>query len=623
MTPLSVPEYAAEEGGARGGTDRAASRPLPAALETLPALLDARLAATPDAPAYAESCDGAGWHFTTWSEHAHRVRLLARALAYQGLARGDRVLILAPTSLAWERVQMAVFGCGAVAVGVDPRTADAHLEQIVRRVAPAALVVGEAGLLDRLPTEVVTTAKFRLSLTHGGRREGVLTLDALPQAVDLGPDPWGCAQPDDPALVVFTSGTTGDPRGIAYSHRQVCLACESLLATFPQLAPGDRFACWLPLANLFQRMVNFFAIARGATTYFVADPRQLMALLPAIRPHMLIGVPRFYEKLHAGIEARIAAAGPLKPLLRLALRVGEAQAAARRRGERPGLAIGLGHALFDPLILARFRRALGGELRFLISGSAPMPVWLLERLHGLGLTVLEAYGTSEDIIPIAANRLDAYRFGAVGRPLPGNEVRLSADGEVEVRGPGVFAGYLDEPDRDMFTADGFLRTGDEGRFDDDGFLVLTGRRSEIFKTSTGRRIAPAGIEQRLLTLPWVEHALVTGAGRKFVVALLAVNPAALAQWAQARGLPDVLDDPPAPVLAAALWQAVQAATDELPPHERPAGCVLLPRPFSVEAGELTTNLKLRRRVVHERYAPCLERLHAAVDAGTASVQVCT
>lgn len=611
MIPPSVPEHA--------------SRPPPVRAETLPALLDARLAATPDAPAYAEAGDGSGWHFTTWSEHAHRVRLLARALAYQGLARGDRVLILAPTSLAWERVQMAVFGCGAVAVGVDPRTGDAHLEQIVRRVAPAALVVGEAGLLDRLPAQVVAAAKLRLSLTQDGGREGVLTLDALSDTGELPdrPDPWGCAQADDPALVVFTSGTTGDPRGIAYSHHQVCLACESLLATFPQIAPGDRFACWLPLANLFQRMVNFYAIARGATTYFVADPRQLMALLPAIRPHMLIGVPRFYEKLHAGIEARIAAAGPLKPLLRLALRVGEAQAAARRRGERPGLAIGLGHALLDPLILSRFRRALGGELRFLVSGSAPMPVWLLERLHGLGLTVLEAYGTSEDIIPIAANRLDAYRFGTVGRPLPGNEVRLSPEGEVEVRGLGVFAGYLDEPDRGMFTADGFLRTGDEGRFDDDGFLVLTGRRSEIFKTSTGRRIAPAGIEQRLLTLPWVEHAVVTGAGRKFVVALLAVNPAALAAWAQARGLPDALGDPPAPALAADLWQAVQAATDELPPYERPAGCVLLPRPFSVEAGELTTNLKLRRRVIHERYAPCLERLYAAVDAGAGPLQVCT
>ena len=600
----------------------AASRLLPAAAKTLPALLDARVRATPDAAAYAEKAADAGWRHTSWSEHYHRVRALARMLARQGLAPGDRVLILAPTSLAWERMQMAVLGCGAVAVGVDPRTADAHLEQIVRRVAPAALVVGEAGLLDRIPAEVATAAKFRLSLTREGERPGLLTLDVLADQPDQ-PDPWGSAQADDPALVVFTSGTTGEPRGIAYSHRQVCLACEALLATFPQIEEGDRFACWLPLANLFQRMVNFFALQRGVTTYFVEDPRQLMALLPEIRPHMLIGVPRFYEKLYAGMAARIEAAGPLRPLLRLALRVGEAQAAARRRRGRPAVAVRALHPLLDPLILARFRKALGGELRFLISGSAPMPVWLLERLHGLGLTVLEAYGTSENIIPIAANRLDAYRFGSVGRPLPGNEVRINAEGELEVRGPGVFAGYLDDPERGMFAADGFLRTGDYAEWTDDGFLRLKGRRSEIFKTSTGRRIAPFAIEQRLLALPWVEHAMVTGAGRKFVLALLAVNPPALADWAKARGLPEGIADPPDTALARALWQDVESAVAPLSAHERPAGCALVIRPFGIDSGELTPNLKLRRAQVEARYGPCLERLYAELEAGSAQrIRVC-
>lgn len=602
-----------------------ASPPLLAATETLTALLDARVRATPDAAAYAEKAADSDWRRTSWSEHYHRVRDLARTLARQGLAPGDRVLILAPTSLAWERVQMAVLGCGAVAVGVDPRTADAHLVQIVRRVAPAALVVGEAGVLDRLPAEVVTAAKFRLSLTRHSGREGVLSPDALAESGDMADqrDPWGCAQADDPALVVFTSGTTGDPKGIAYSHRQVCLACEVLLATFPQIQEGDRFACWLPLANLFQRMVNFFALRRGVTTYFVADPRQLMALLPDIRPHLLIGVPRFYEKLHAGMAARIEAAGPLRPLLRLALRVGEAQAAAARAGRRPGVALRLAHALLDPLVLARFRRALGGELRFLISGSAPMPVWLLERLHALGLTVLEAYGTSENLIPIAANRLDAYRFGTVGRPLPGNEVRLDAQGELEVRGPGVFAGYLDDPERGVFTADGFLKTGDYAEWTEDGFLRLKGRRSEIFKTSTGRRIAPFAIEQRLLALPWVEHALATGAGRKFVVALLAVNPAALADWAQARGLPAHLADPPDPGLARALWQAVETAVAPLSAHERPAGCALVTRPFGIDSGELTPNLKLRRAQVEARYGACLDRLYAELEAGAEQrIRVC-
>lgn len=625
MTPPSTPEYTADAVSARCGPATAASRPLPVAADTLPALLDARVRASPDADAYAEKAAGSGWRHISWSEHYRRVRSLARSLAQRGLAPGDRVLILAPTSLAWEQVQMAALGCGAVAVGVDPRTADAQLEQIVRRVAPAALVVGDAGLLDRLPAEVVTAAKFRLSLTPDGGRAGVLSPDTLAESGDLAgqPDPWGCAQADDPALVVFTSGTTGDPRGIVYSHRQVCLACEALLATFPQIEEGDRFACWLPLANLFQRMVNFYALQRGVTTYIVADPRQLLALLPEIRPHMLIGVPRFYEKLYAGMAARIEAAGLLRPILRLALQVGEAQAAARRQRRRPAVAVRALHALLDPLILARFRKALGGELRFLVSGSAPMPVWLLERLHGLGLTVLEAYGTSENILPIAANRLDDYRFGSVGRPLPGNEVRINAQGELEVRGPGVFAGYLDDPERGMFTADGFLRTGDYAEWTEDGFLRLKGRRSEIFKTSTGRRIAPFAIEQRLLALPWVEHALVTGAGRKFVVALLAVNPAALAEWAKAHGLPGQLANPPDTGLARALWQDVASAVAPLSTHERPAGCALVTRPFGIDSGELTPNLKLRRAQVEARYGPCLDRLYAELEAGAEQrIRVC-
>lgn len=625
MIPLSASEPASLGPAVAAVHAAAGPEPLTHRIETITAMLDARVAATPDVAAYAEVAAGSGWRFTSWSEHYRMVRGLARALTRQGLAPGDRVLILAPTCLAWERLQMAVLGCGAVVVGADTRTSDAHLDRIARRVAPAAIVVGESGLLQRLPADVVAAAKFRLSLTAEARPQRLMSLGDLVETASAPgqPDPWGRVRGEDAALIVFTSGTTGDPKGIVYSHRQVCLACESLLATFPEIEPGDRFACWLPLANLFQRMVNFFALERGVTTYFVPDPRVLMTLLPSIRPHMLIGVPRFYEKLHEGIAARVEASGPLRPLLRLAIRIGEAQAAARRSRRRPTWSVALLHAVLDPLILARFRRALGGQLRFLVSGSAPMPIWLLERLQGLGLTVLEAYGTSEDIVPIAANRLGAYRFGSVGRPLPGNEVRINAEGELEVRGPGVFAGYLDDPDRGMFTPDGFLRTGDYAEWGEDGFLRLKGRRSEIFKTSTGRRIAPFAVEQRLLALPWVDHAMAAGAGRKFVVALLVVDPEALAAWAASRGLeaPPGLTTLPA-ALGKALWEAVQAAVACLPDHERPAGCTLITRPFGVDTGELTANLKLRRAAVLERHGPCLERLYAEVEAGGERVMLC-
>lgn len=595
--------------------------PIPPA-DTLPGLLEWRATATPQAPAYAERTAEGNWRFTTWAQHRQAVAALSQALAERGLAPGMRLLILANTSYAWERVQMAALGCGAVVVGVDPRSADAQLATIAQRVAPAALVAEDEAQLQRLPSHTLTAARLVLLLRSGG--ENALSLATVEaQVSEPSTESWNRAQSEDVACIVFTSGTTGEPKGIAYSHRQLCLACAALQATYAQLAASDRFACWLPLANLFQRVVNHVAIQLGATTYFVEDPRQLLDRLPEIRPHLLIGVPRFFEKLYAGMQARVESAGALKPLLRLALRVGQARAYAQRAGLAPSAHIRALHALLDPLILARFRQALGGELRFLISGSAPMPVWLLERLHGLGLTVLEAYGVSENLIPVAANRPQDFRFGTVGRPLPGNAVRLSAEGEVEVRGPCVFAGYLDDPDRSMFTADGFLKTGDKGEWTEDGFLRLKGRRSELFKLSTGRRVAPAAIEPLLAALPWVEQALVAGAGRPFVTALIAVNTQALAQWAQARGLPSGLAEPPSTALAQALWQSLEAAVANLAPHERPAGVLLRLTPFSIEAGELTVNLKLRRRAILERHALDLDHLYADIAAGAARLRVMT
>lgn len=592
--------------------------PRPAA-ETLPALLDLRAAATPHACAYAELSADDSWRCTDWAEHRSRVSTLAQALSTCGLKRGERLLLLAPTGYAWERVQMAALACGAVVVGVDPRTDDAALASLVRRIAPAAIAVQDKAMLARLPPDNVAAARLLLAL--GAADAGMLALVELESAAVQPSVSWSCAQADDPAFIVFTSGTTGEPKGITYTHRQVCMACAVLTQVYDGIGPGDRLVCWLPMANLFQRMVNFVALYIGASTYYVDDPRQLMALLPSIRPHLLIGVPRFYEKLYAGMMARVETAGALRPLLRLALRLGAAHAAALRKGRAP-LALRALHALVDPFLLARFRRALGGEIKFLVSGSAPMPLWLLERLHGLGLLVLEAYGTSEDIIPIAANTPRAWRFGTVGRPLPGNTVRLSATGEVEVSGPGVFAGYLDDPDRRMFTADGFLRTGDEGEWCDDGFLRLTGRCAEIFKTSTGRRVAPAPIEARLAQLPWVEQALVAGAGRPYIVALLTVDAGSLARWARAQGLPERLTDPPAPALAQALWQAVEAATAGLAAHERPAGALVRSTPFSVEAGELTVNLKLRRKAILARHSDDLARLYADIAAGGPRLRVC-
>ncbi len=591
---------------------------------TIPGLLDARVAASPDLPAYSSRDQSGVWQVITWADYYRQVRIVARALHHLSLATGDCVLILAQTGQDWELAQMSVLGCGAVAVGVDPRASDEHLFQIIESVEPAAAILGDVSLLARLPRSVAANLKCCVTFEQlpGPAGDNVISLAELKSfSAPAVVDPWGSVKPEDLATIVFTSGTTGVPKGIAYGHAQVCSACHAMAETFPEIGEGGRLVCWLPLSNLFQRMLNFFAIVQCATTYFVNDPRQIMESLPDIRPHMLIGVPRFYEKLHEGMMKRIDRSGWLKPLLRLAVKSGEAHALSVRTGIRPKRLDQLLFNILDPLVLSRFRRALGGNLRFLISGSAPIPVWLLERLHGIGLLVLEAYGTSENIIPIAANRPSAFRFGTVGPAMPGNEIRIDAEGELQVRGDGVFNGYLHDPDRRMFTEDGFLKTGDYAEVTRDGFVRLKGRRSDIFKTSTGRRIPPFGIEQRLLQISWVDYAIAVGSGRKYVVVLLAVSSEALKGHAAGREMSSDDREGLLARLGPVLWEDVTRAVADLPKYEQPVGVALTLNPFTVEAGELTANLKLRRAYILDKYGSCLDELYNILENGDPNSRV--
>ncbi|PKO57340.1 MAG: long-chain fatty acid--CoA ligase, partial [Betaproteobacteria bacterium HGW-Betaproteobacteria-19] len=418
-------------------------------------------------------------------------------------------------------------------------------------------------------------------------------LDSKPEAIEL-PSPPG---PDDTATIVFTSGSTGLPKGIPYSHRQIILACDAISAHFPSVRGEARLVCWLPLSNLFQRILNLFAMSTGAQTFFVDKPDQIIRLLPEIRPTLFVGVPRFFEKLHAGIVAEIdRQPSPIRRLLHAAWKVGQRVAEARRAGRPPPAWCRALHPLSDRL-LARVRALMGPELMFMASGSAPLPQWLMERFHGLGWLVLEAYGVSENVIPIAINTPEAYRFGSVGRPLPGIELRVAEDGELLVRGPGVFAGYLDGQVPDpVFDNDRFLHTGDYAHIDDDGYLWLLGRKSEVFKTSTGRRITPVPIEAELKKIDYVEHAIIAGRDRPYPVALLTIDPQhpLAGQIGESATLKRIGAD-------------AAAACQHFPDYQRPGAIIVSSQPFTILGGELTANLKVRRQPIEYRFAAQIEQ----------------
>ncbi len=508
---------------------------------------------------------------------------------------------MAPSSPLWDCMQMGVLTARGVVVGLDPHDREDNLNAVARCCNLVGLVVNEPAALKRFAADVRERLRLVVCLQPTDEH-GVMDLDRLLRGVDAVDAAWPATQPDDPATIIFTSGTTGAPKGIQYTQQQLCQAAAAILEVFPDIGADDRLACWLPLSNLFQRVINLCAIGSGAQTYYVEDPRAIMSHLGTIAPHIFIGVPRFYEKLHAGMMAKIGQAPSWQQrLVAWALRSGEQYAAARRMGRTPGLIASARYALADRLALRRLRNVMGSNLRFLVSGSAPMPSWLLERFHAMGLLILEAYGLSENIIPIAMNRPSAYRFGTVGRVLRGNAVRLAEDGELWVRGPGVFSGYYGEAhEAERFDADGYLASGDYATMDADGFITLTGRKSEIFKTSTGRRIAPAGIESLLRQIPYVEHAAVFGAGRPFLVAVLAVTEAT---WqARTRSLDPARQ---CECLRHDLVPIFAALTD----YQRPAGVVLTTRVLSIERGELTPNLKLRRSQIEGAFRESIDALY--------------
>jgi long-chain acyl-CoA synthetase len=572
---------------------------------TVPDHLVKRAARSPTAVGYWRRTD-TGWVSENWQSVLDRVRNLSGHMIRLGLAPGDPVAIMMPTSIEWEICHLAALAAGCVVIGIDAHDTQENIRHLLRTAPPKALIVATleqretlGNLLPRPVLVTIVNAAVVDAVTHS-----LPNLLSLPCEV---PDRWPEVRPDQLATIVFTSGSTGQPKGIGYSHEQLCLACEAILDRFSTIGEGARFACWLPLSNLFQRIINLCSIIRGGESYFVETPTEIIARLSEIRPSLFIGVPRFFEKLHAGIDANLAN----KPVwvrqgVRWARQVGLRYHRMQRAGHRPGILLASAYRLADMVFLSRIRRLAGPDLQFMVSGSAPLPVWLMESFQAIGWLVLEAYGTSENVIPIAINSPDAYRFGSVGRPLPQNEIKFGEDGELLVRGKGVFSGYSGEAAAlAPLDSDGFLHTGDYARLDVDGFLWLAGRKSEIFKTSTGRRIAPSPVEALLKRLPYVEHAVLLGRGRPVPVVLINLNLAALPNDAASQDRLAVLSR-----IGDDLTQICTSLTN----RNGPAGALVTTHAFSISGGELTSNLKLRRGFIEEKYQSQVDALYSALES---------
>jgi long-chain acyl-CoA synthetase len=549
----------------------------------------------PPGPAYLEEAED-GWQPVSWDEAAERVDSLARGLLARGVGHGDRVAVLSRTRLEWILLDWAVMSIGAVVVGLYPTNTAKECEYILEH-CEAVLAFTE----DEEQTRKLVSIRGVLPAL----RE-VIPFDWLEKleadgrlAKHLRPEP---VEEDDLATLIYTSGTTGPPKGCMLTHRNLVTAATCVVEGLQHR--GDVVLLFLPLAHSYGRLAHQAASFRGATVALVADVTRVPEALAAVRPAVLPAVPRVYEKVHANTLGEIERAGGLRRRIGLwALGVGARASRVRRQGAPVPAALALQERLAERLVFAKVRERLGGRLRIGVSGAAPLSTDVMEFFHALGVPVIEGYGLTETASSATVNEPEDFRIGTVGRPVDGAEVRLADDGEILIRSDAVFAGYYKEPEAtaSALTEDGWLRTGDVGEFDAEGFLRITDRKKDLIITAGGKNIAPQNLENALKSSRFVSQAIVVGDRRPYVTALLTLDEAEVASSGR---------DPQQ--LAQELVEAVNRDRTRVEQIKR---FVILPRDFTQEEGEVTPTLKLRRKVIHEHFAHEIEKLYAGEPAG--------
>jgi len=586
--------------------------------DTIPGRLMSHALTRPEAPAWWSHHQGQ-WVATPWRLAVERVRTAARALLALGLHPGDRVCILGFNCEAWVTADLAAMAAGGVPAGIYETCSAEEVAFILDHAEAAICFVQDATLLARLRDGEGSRRALRTIVLFPGAEPvddpQVLSWEAfLARAEDVseGALDQRLAALDEhgPATFIYTSGTTGPPKAVMLTHRNLAWTAAQATA-LGQVVPDDRTLSYLPLCHIAELMFTVLVpVTAGGQAWFARSHDSLPEDLKAVQPTVFLGVPRVWEKMHAAITVRLAQANGARAwLVRWAMGVSRAVHAARNQGAPVGTMLALQHRLATRLVFGKVKAALGlGAARFCVSGAAPISAEVLSFFTGLDLTIHEVYGQSEGSGPSSFNRPGSTRFGTVGTAFPGTQLRIAPDGEVLVNGPNVFLGYFKDPQAtDAALQDGWLHSGDLGSLDEGGFLRITGRKKEIIITAGGKNVAPANIEAALKDLPLVSQAVVLGDRRRFLSALITLDPQALQEHLGAEPPADPMS---LPELVAELQRGVDRVNERFARVEHIRRFTLLPGDFTVEGGELTPTLKLKRRVVEERHAALIEAMYA-------------
>ncbi len=565
------------------------------------------------------------WQDITGTQLRERLHHLAVALHERGVRRGDRVAILAESCPDWSITDYAILACGGVTVPIYPTQAVEQVGYILKNCAAKLLFVSNQKLLRRVQPALDSLKSAAPPLVlFEDKGESYETIDAFAaqgaQVAARSPELFdqltAQALPDDMATIIYTSGTTGEPKGVMLTHRNLVF---DAISSGKHLEPdsNDVFLSFLPLSHVFERTVLYLLMHCDVQICFARGIETVAEDMKDIHPTIVTGVPRLFEKIYATINKRAADQPPLKQrIFQRAIKVGREVAVLRDQRKPVPFTLAMQHKVLDGLVFSKWREAVGGRIRFFVSGGAALPKELGLIFSAAGITILQGYGLTETSPVVACNKPGNNRFGTIGQPIEGVKVKVAADGELLVQGDLVMKGYykLPEATAEMIKEyeDGvWLHTGDIGEMDAEGFIRITDRKKDLIKTSLGKYIAPQQIENMIGGIPLVDQVIVIGNQRKYPAALIVPNFDALQTYASSLALEtkDRATLTKHPRIVEFFKKKVDDATRELAPHEKVKKIALLTQEFTIDGGELTPTLKIRRKHVEDKYRDLIDSLY--------------
>ena len=555
---------------------------------------------------------GDRWQAVTAKEYEEEIKAVAKGFIAAGVGFGDRVAIMAKTRYEWTVLDFAIWYAGAVPVPIYETSSAEQVDWILTDSGAVAIVVETPALAELVQPVMPTTCKniwnitynALATLTHEGK--GVSDDEITKRREKL--------KPETLATLIYTSGTTGKPKGVQLTHGNFLAECGNVVngASDLFLKPGGSTLLFLPVAHVFGRMVQIGSITAGLHLAHCSDLTKLPADLASFKPTFVLAVPRIFEKIYNGAEAKADAAGKGK-IFHKAAEVAIAYSRALDSKKISPL-LKLQHGLFDKLVYSKIRAGLGGRVEAAISGGAPLGERLGHFYRGAGVRVLEGYGLTETTAGATLNLTSSHRVGSVGKPIPGTTIKIAEDGEVLIKGPIVMQGYWqnDAANKEVFDANGYFKSGDLGKIDEEGYLSIVGRKKELIVTAGGKNVAPAVLEDRLRSHPLISQCMVVGDNKPFIAALITIDPDAIKPWAAANkkegaSIADLAKDS---TLQAVIQTAVDETNKAVSRAESIRKFTILPVDFTIAGGHLTAKLSVKRHVVAQQFAREIDELFA-------------